>query len=98
MKHETQATSTRRLDLSTPRKRIDFTVAFICALHGQSLASVISPRRDAPLVAVRRVIADYLIDDMKWSSIRTGKYLGRDHTTILNLRRTLAKNRNRGMA
>lgn len=52
-------------------------------LQGVTIEELRGPDRHRPLVTARRIVAAYL-HRRGWSSVMIGRYLGRDHTTILH--------------
>lgn len=56
----------------------------ICATYGVTLDQIREDIRLRRFVECRHEIMRYLVEERGWSSARTGRFLGRDHTTVLH--------------
>lgn len=67
----------------------------VCMLHGVPLKDVMGPDRTAPVCRVRFAVIAALRAEknrhgqQRWSLPAIGRFLGRDHTTILNALRRI---------
>lgn len=59
-------------------------VAEVCAKHSVLVNGVMSMRRSAPIVAARQEICWRLRNETTWSLPQIGRFLGRDHTSVLH--------------
>lgn len=66
--------------LLTEKQRIQI----ITRAAGYTKVQICSPSRKAPLVRARQSVMAYLKDDLGYSYPVIGRYLNRDHTTVLH--------------
>jgi hypothetical protein len=59
-------------------------VAEVCAKHSVPIRAVMSQRRQKELVKARQEICWRLREETTWSLPQIGRFLGRDHTSILH--------------
>lgn len=73
-------------------------VAFILRRSRLTFAQVRGEGRTKDLVACRRELSAFLREKCGWSYPRIGKWMNRDHTSILNLLRPKPRSRVNGVA
>lgn len=74
--------TTRELMLQSLGLYDDFKA--LCDMHGVVLNEVFSKGRDSQVAAARHDIMLYLREVMQWSYPRIGKFLDRDHTSVMH--------------
>lgn len=74
---------------ATPASRTKWVIESICYFHGLSIDDVLGRSSVKRVVSQRRVMI-YELRLRGWSYPKIGKYLGKDHSTIMHSLRTMS--------